>query len=67
METRDRCFDFLNIFTKKIGEKRAKLCKNMIITLFFEKNANFFSRKLSKIAQNCDHNIDPCKFFKNFF
>jgi hypothetical protein len=27
--------------------------------LVFEKNANFFRRKLSKIAENCDHNIDP--------
>jgi hypothetical protein len=25
----------------------------------FEKNTNFFRRKLSKIAENCDHNIDP--------
>jgi hypothetical protein len=24
-----------------------------------EKNANFFRRKLSKIAENCDRNIDP--------
>jgi hypothetical protein len=31
----------------------------MIITLVFEKNANFFRRKLSKFAENCDHNIDP--------
>jgi hypothetical protein len=23
------------------------------------KNANFFCRKLGKIAENCDHNIDP--------
>jgi hypothetical protein len=30
--------------------------------LFFEKNANFFRRKLSKIAENCDHNIGPWKF-----
>jgi hypothetical protein len=29
------------------------------ITLVFEKNANFFRRKLLKIAENCDHNIDP--------
>jgi MOSC domain-containing protein YiiM len=28
------------------------------MTLVFEKNANF-CRKLSKIAENCDHNIDP--------
>jgi hypothetical protein len=27
--------------------------------LVFEKNANFFRRKLAKIAENCDHNIDP--------
>jgi hypothetical protein len=26
--------------------------------LVFEKNANF-RRKLAKIAENCDHNIDP--------
>jgi hypothetical protein len=31
----------------------------MIMTLVFEKNANFFRRKLAKIAENCDHNIDP--------
>jgi hypothetical protein len=24
-----------------------------------ETNANFFRRKLSKMAENCDHNIDP--------
>jgi hypothetical protein len=33
--------------------------KKLIITLVFENNANFFRRKLSKIAENCDHNIDP--------
>jgi hypothetical protein len=64
--TRDRCYDFKNIFAEKIGKKlafyaqnKAKLCKNWIITLVFEKNANFFRRKLAKIAENCDHNIDP--------
>jgi hypothetical protein len=31
----------------------------VIITLVFEKNAKFFRRKLGKIAENCDHNIDP--------
>jgi hypothetical protein len=30
----------------------------MIITGFWEKR-QFFRRKLSKIAENCDHNIDP--------
>jgi hypothetical protein len=39
-----------------LTQNKAKLCKILII---FEKNANFFRRKLSKIAENCDHNIDP--------
>jgi hypothetical protein len=30
----------------------------LIITLVFVKNA-IFCLKLSKIAENCDHNIDP--------
>jgi hypothetical protein len=37
-------------------QNKAKLCKNWNITLVFEKNANFFCRK---IAEKCDHNIDP--------
>jgi hypothetical protein len=48
--TRDRCYDFLNIFAEKFSEKmaflarnKAKLCKILIITLVFEKNANFFA------------------------
>jgi hypothetical protein len=32
--------------------------KKMIITLVLEKNA-IFCRKLAKIAENCNHNIDP--------
>jgi hypothetical protein len=47
---------FLNIFAekfnKKIGvlnSKKAKLCKKLIVTLVFEKNANFF---LPKIVEN---------------
>jgi hypothetical protein len=46
------------IWRKKFGEKmdfmtqnKVKICKNLIITLAFEKNAIF--------AENCDHNIDP--------
>jgi hypothetical protein len=41
---------FLNIFAEKIGENigvfaqtTATFCKNVIITLVFEKNANFFA------------------------
>jgi hypothetical protein len=52
--TRDRCYDFLNIFAEKFCEKirvfaqnKAKLCKNWIIALVFEKNANF-SQKIGK-------------------
>jgi hypothetical protein len=30
-----------------------------IITLVFEKKRQSFRRKLSKIAENCGHNIDP--------
>jgi hypothetical protein len=33
-------------------QNKAKLCRNLIITLVFEKNADFF-------PENCDHNIDP--------
>jgi hypothetical protein len=35
-----------------LTQNKAKLCKILIITLDFEKNANLF-------AENCDHNIDP--------
>jgi hypothetical protein len=37
---------------------KAKLCKILIITLVLRKTP-FFRRKLPKIAENCDHNIDP--------
>jgi hypothetical protein len=36
----------------------ARFCKNLIITLIFEKNANFFAENWQKITKNCDHNID---------
>jgi hypothetical protein len=39
---------------------RLLFAKKLITTLDFKKNANFFRRKLAKIAENCDHNIDPC-------
>jgi hypothetical protein len=50
------------IFAKKLAffaKNKAKIGKNRIITLVLEKNANFFDEKLAKIAENCDHNIDP--------
>jgi hypothetical protein len=65
--TGDKFYDFLNIFGKKMAKKfaflsqnKAKLCKILIITLIVDKNACvFFLLKLLKIADNCDHNIDP--------
>jgi hypothetical protein len=38
-----------------LTQNKAKLCKILIITLVFEKNAIFSP----KIAENCDHNSDP--------
>jgi hypothetical protein len=43
---RDRCYDFLNIYAKNFSKKlasqnKAKLCKNLIITVLFGKNAIF--------------------------
>jgi hypothetical protein len=46
---------FLNIFGEKIAKKlafltqnKAKIFKNLIITLVFEKNANFFTQNFRK-------------------
>jgi hypothetical protein len=54
-ETWGRCYDFLNIFAEKFSEKsafltqnRAKLCKNLTITLVFEENANFSAENCQK-------------------
>jgi hypothetical protein len=62
----DRCYDFKNIFAEKFckniavfAQTTASFCKNVIITLIFEKYANYFCRKLAKITEHCDHNIDP--------
>jgi hypothetical protein len=33
--------------------------KKIIVTLAFEKNTNFYRRKLAKIAENCHPNMDP--------
>jgi hypothetical protein len=69
----DRCYDFLK-FSPKISAKKlafltqnkAKLFKILTITLVFEKKCQFFRRKLSKIAENCDHNIDPRSPWKRY-
>jgi hypothetical protein len=41
-----------------LTQNKDKFWTNLIITLVFKKNT-FFGRKLGKIAENCDHNIDP--------
>jgi hypothetical protein len=56
-----------------LTHNKAKLCKNLITTLVFEKNANFLAengrksqkivenrRKLSKIAENCQKIAENC-------
>jgi hypothetical protein len=40
--TRDRCYDFKNIFTETFGENIGVFCKNVIITLVFEKKTSIF-------------------------
>jgi hypothetical protein len=67
-------FMILKVFSPKNSAKilafltrnKAKLCKNLIATLVFEEKTPIFlakivenCRKSSKIAENCDHNIDP--------
>jgi hypothetical protein len=47
----DRCYDFENIFAKKLAfltQNKAKLCKNLIIAVVFENNANIFAEKCRK-------------------
>jgi hypothetical protein len=53
---------FFRYFRRKIGvfgSKQSFIIKKFDHNIVFEKNANFFRQKLSKIAENCDHNIGP--------
>jgi hypothetical protein len=54
---------FLKIFSPKnlrfFAQTTASFLKKLTISLFFEKTPIFFRRKLAKLAENCDHNIDP--------
>jgi hypothetical protein len=46
-----------------LTQNKAELSEILIITLVFEKDANFFAENCPKIAENYDHNIDrwsPC-------
>jgi hypothetical protein len=42
-----------------LTQNKAKLCQRLIKTLFFLEKRQFFPKKLSKISQSCDHDIDP--------
>jgi hypothetical protein len=59
----DRCYDFLNFFAEKFSEKIGvfctNYCKNCAHNIGFWDKRHFFRRILGKIAENCDHNIDP--------
>jgi hypothetical protein len=58
---RGRCYYIFFKFRRKNGAltpNTAKLCKNWMIELALNKNANFFLRKLAIIAESSDHNID---------
>jgi hypothetical protein len=58
---------FFKIFSPKNLAKKlaffvqttASFCKNCGHDIGFWEKRQFFRRKLSKIAENCDHNIDP--------
>jgi hypothetical protein len=58
---------FANIFDEIFGENIGVFCLNYCLFLqifdhnigFWEKLLFFRRKKLSKIAENCDHNIDP--------
>jgi alpha/beta superfamily hydrolase len=51
-------------FGEHIGvfaQTTASFCKKLIITSVFKKKRHFFHQKLSKLAENCDHNIDTIR------
>jgi hypothetical protein len=54
----DPCCDFLNIYAKKFSkklafltQKKARICKILIITLVFEKNSIFFAKNFLKLLK----------------
>jgi hypothetical protein len=58
---------FFKIFSPKnlakklafLSQNKAKICKNFYHNIGFWEKRQFFHRKLAKIAENCDRNIDP--------
>jgi hypothetical protein len=65
MMTWDRCYYLKNIFAKFF-------VKIFDHNIGFSGNRQFFRQKLAKVAENCDHSIDPgfdglCQHQKLFF
>jgi hypothetical protein len=62
-----------NIFAKKFRENigifysKQLNFENNLSQLWDLRKTQFFRRKLAKIAENCDHNIDPRNAEKNGF
>jgi hypothetical protein len=53
---------FAEKFSEKIGvfdSKQSLNMQNFDRNIGFREKRQFFRRKLSKIAEKCDHNIDP--------
>jgi hypothetical protein len=53
---------FFKYFRREIQRKNWRFwlkTKLNYAKFWYDKNASFFRWKLSKIAENCDHNIDP--------
>jgi hypothetical protein len=62
---RDRCYYFKNIFAQKFAKTGLFWLKQKVIlqksyhNIDFREEGQFFCWKLAKIAENCEHNIDP--------
>jgi hypothetical protein len=60
---RDRCYDFLKYFRRKIWRDFLVLR----VLLVFAKNDHSFEKNADFFAENCDHNLDPSDTFLYIF
>jgi hypothetical protein len=66
LQVSSNVLNFKNIFAKKSAKKLAFFTQNKAyisvqeydLNIVFLEKRQFFCRKLSKFAKNCDHNID---------
>jgi hypothetical protein len=70
-QSRDRCYGFQNVFAEKYGKNigffaqtTVTFCKNLIVTLVFEKNANFFAENWQKSPKIVIITSTPGSFFE---